>query len=695
MKTTSKAKLILAFSALCFTYGNVSAQVEAGPDQTICGRTAKLSAAMMAGAEGTWTDPTGKVTFDDPHDPHTTVRGIPDGESVSLTWTVTQGEQTIGEDNVIITNDKPVVLFTQVGQGNRFVTCADVIDLSCYTNPNYSYVWSLSSGKIANDNSSSITVTDLDLGETTVWLTIFHNNYDQCISENSMLVVNQSLNPSVKEEKLTTDNSSVLLVANEPPANATQHYWQIVESSPAAALDNASSTETMARHLREGVNKFKWVLQNDDCADAVDVTVTNTAKSEPVSLTISKFPKTQYVKGEQFDVETGKLTLTCDDGSTEEISFGDLNQLIFDANKIGPQRVALKYKEFSLSMSVYVSENAQTAALTPELKDGVYQLATPEHLYWFITQVNNGNTKINAVLTQDIVINADCLSRLSLAKKDNDEFGLIEWQPIGTPENPFEGTFNGDGHSVSGLYINSNTDDNVGLFGTVDEDGTVKNVGVEDSYIKGDENVGAICGNNEGTILNCYNTSIVQGNDNVGAITGAVSKDGVIANSYSVGKATTTGGEEQGVSGVISENVQNCYYLTEKTDNTDSQARTAVEFKSGDVAKSLVEGAPSEFVLEVFNIDNVLPGVDQIKMPDNPDNPPTPVSEVSNSNVRIWNYSNSIVVDNADEDIFVIRSSGVTTKIVSPESSRTEIRISNPGVYIVKTGKVSQKVMIQ
>ena len=299
------------------------------------------------------------------------------------------------------------------------------------------------------------------------------------------------------------------------------------------------------------------------------------------------------------------------------------------------------------------------------------------------------------MLVNNIVINADCLSHLSLSKKDNEEFDIVEWQPIGTPDNPYGGTFNGGGFSVSGLYINSDTDDNVGLFGTVGEDGTVKNVGVEDSYIKGDENVGAICGNNQGTILNCYNTSIVQGNENVGAITGAITKDGVVANSYSVGKASTTSGEERGVSGVASENVQNCYYLTVNPDNTDPQARTVLEFRSGEVAKSLVEGAPSEFVLEVFNLDNVLPGVEYLNTPGNSDNPTTPVRVVSGSDVRIWSFSNVRVVDNANEDIFVLTSSGITTKIVSPQSSRTEIRIANQGVYIVITGKVSQKVMIQ
>ena len=430
----------------------------------------------------------------------------------------------------------------------------------------------------------------------------------------------------------------------------------------------------------------------------------------PATLTITDLPKLQYEVGEVFDFNGGKLLLEYNDGSNEQITFADAAVTGFDSDKIGPQKVTATYQGLSVTLSVSVAEKEKVSNSVPPQENGVYQLSTPEHLFWFITQVNNGNTKIDAVLTQDIVINKDCLNRLSLTKKDNDEFKLIEWQPIGTPDCPYEGTFNGQGHTVSGLYVNSNTEDNVGLFGMVSEEGTVKNVGVVDSYLKGDENVGAVCGSNEGTIVNCYNTSIIQGNDNVGAITGSVTKEAVVANSYSVGKATTTLGEEKGVSGVISENVQNCYYLTEKTDNTDSQARTAVEFKSGEVAKSLVEGAKTlaedkgndpTFVLEVFDVAAVLPGVEDIQIPDNPEqpedpeNPNTPVSEVSNSNVRIWSYANTIFVENADEDIYVVSLSGTTIKKASPESSRIEIRITTPGVYIVKTGSISQKVLIK
>jgi len=59
--------------------------------------------------------------------------------------------------------------------------------------------------------------------------------------------------------------------------------------------------------------------------------------------------------------------------------------------------------------------------------------------------------------------------------------------PIG-PSNalPFNGTFDGNGHIISGIYINDPMNDRQGLFGYLGAGGEIKNVGVAASYIKGD-----------------------------------------------------------------------------------------------------------------------------------------------------------------------------------------------------------------
>lgn len=433
-----------------------------------------------------------------------------------------------------------------------------------------------------------------------------------------------------------------------------------------------------------------------------------TYKEPPTPVALRIVPssvKTAYQVGDAFECDGGLITITYSNNSIDTVSLckTEIPEVLTDI--VGPQSVTISYLGLSTTFTIVVSKSEETPNYTPPIKDGVYQLSTVEDLFWFLTQVNNGNNKLNVVLTQDIVVNQNCLDRITtLTKAGNMESALIVWQPIGTIDYPFEGTFNGQGHSISGLYINDKAQDNVGLFGIISEDAVVKNVGLEDSYIIGNENVGSICGNNQGTIANCYNTSIVKGSQNVGAISGSVTKDAVVVNSYSVGKATTTEGEEQGISGVASENVKNCYYLTEKNDNTDEQAKTATEFKSGEVLKSLVEGAKTlaeesnnndKFVLEVFDVDTELPGVDFIEEPNNPDNPSTPVLEVSSNSVRIWSFDKTVYIENAESEIHIITLSGITVCRLNPESSRIEIQLSKTGIYIVKTGKITQKVAIK
>jgi hypothetical protein len=108
----------------------------------------------------------------------------------------------------------------------------------------------------------------------------------------------------------------------------------------------------------------------------------------------------------------------------------------------------------------------------------------------------------------------------------------------------FMGIFDGNGHTISGIYIGG--DDyrvNEGLFGYVS--GTVKNLGVKASYIKGQYQVGGFVGLNRGEIKNCFFQGIVSGISVIGGFVGL--NKGEISNSYFSGvvvgdNSETTGG---------------------------------------------------------------------------------------------------------------------------------------------------------
>ena len=189
----------------------------------------------------------------------------------------------------------------------------------------------------------------------------------------------------------------------------------------------------------------------------------------------------------------------------------------------------------------------------PELKNGIYQIKNYANLYWFSALVNGTltdgtaqNASADAVLVNDIIVN-------SIANTGN----YLEWTPIGSPTNKYIGTFDGQGHKITGLYFDDASAEYVGLFGV--SNGTIKNVGVIGSYFNGKECVGGVCGRNYGTIVNCYNTSTVNGVSSVGGIVGS-NFGGEIRNCYNTGAISASNYGAGGIAGYnYYATIMNCY----------------------------------------------------------------------------------------------------------------------------------------
>jgi hypothetical protein len=103
---------------------------------------------------------------------------------------------------------------------------------------------------------------------------------------------------------------------------------------------------------------------------------------------------------------------------------------------------------------------------------------------------------------------------------------------IGNLSNSFSGSFNGQGYTIDGLYINRPDTINVGLFGGVNT--TIKNIGVTNIDIQGDIYVGGLVGYTKGgaIITNSYSSGDVSGDDHVGGLVGA-NTNTTIEKSYS------------------------------------------------------------------------------------------------------------------------------------------------------------------
>jgi hypothetical protein len=111
------------------------------------------------------------------------------------------------------------------------------------------------------------------------------------------------------------------------------------------------------------------------------------------------------------------------------------------------------------------------------------------------------------------------------------------WEPIGTSDDGFTGTFDGQGHEIGDLFINRPDQDYVGLFGHIswvryiDNVGVVENVGMVAADVTGSTMVGALAGHNAGTVNNSYSSGSVSGYERVGGLVGW--NQATLSNSYS------------------------------------------------------------------------------------------------------------------------------------------------------------------
>lgn len=155
-----------------------------------------------------------------------------------------------------------------------------------------------------------------------------------------------------------------------------------------------------------------------------------------------------------------------------------------------------------------------------------YKISTAEQLRALASIVDNGYnfSGKTVVLDEDIDLGG-------------------EWNPIGeyngyaNNNTSFCGTFDGNGHIISGMTITNSTE-YCGLFARIGTDGKVENLGVQGS-ITSSQNCGGIAAANMGTILNCYsNVDITARSVYAGGIVYLNTDGGRIENCYNIGDIT-------------------------------------------------------------------------------------------------------------------------------------------------------------
>lgn len=205
-----------------------------------------------------------------------------------------------------------------------------------------------------------------------------------------------------------------------------------------------------------------------------------------------------------------------------------------------------------LVMAILMPYGGAWAQTRPSKGDGKvgnpYIITTAEELKWFRDEVNSGNNEICAKIAD----NVEVIDMSTVCHAEDKSQNLIEksWEPIGKYDYRYQyrGTFDGNGKTITNLYINA-SQLKVGLFGYTYK-GTIKNLtfeyanvtntkdytgilvgDIENSnlqnikisntcQIKGGKYTGGIAGYLDGNAYNCVNYATVQGIQYIGGLCG-------------------------------------------------------------------------------------------------------------------------------------------------------------------------------
>jgi len=194
--------------------------------------------------------------------------------------------------------------------------------------------------------------------------------------------------------------------------------------------------------------------------------------------------------------------------------------------------------------------HAQPASTEPEGEGSVshpYQIATLENLLWI--SENSEHWDKNYIQTADID-----------ASETADWNGGEGWMPIGNTSIYFAGTYDGQGHVISGLTINRPGSSYNGLFGYVysfegDPDTVISNLGLVDVNITGGQYTGGLSGWVEGQhetaakILQCFVTGNISGTGSTGGLVGYMAHQSYLENSFTRCHSISGGWGTGGIAG--------------------------------------------------------------------------------------------------------------------------------------------------
>ena len=211
--------------------------------------------------------------------------------------------------------------------------------------------------------------------------------------------------------------------------------------------------------------------------------------------------------------QEGKTALTaCTNEAALNKTLADYNAKLQDV--VNDAQAALQFADNGVNAAAKW-DGTSTKPSGSGTASSPYKIGTAAELSWFAQQVNSGKRSACAVLTADIDLNGK------------------PWTPIANKglNNGYTGTFDGQNHIVHGLYLTtSDAKQRLGLFGTVDRSGVVKNLNAAGTaLIFNNAGTGLIAGVSSGTIYNCGASVFLRADKNAPTnVTSAAYAGGIV-----------------------------------------------------------------------------------------------------------------------------------------------------------------------
>ena len=381
---------------------------------------------------------------------------------------------------------------------------------------------------------------------------------------------------SFSNEQLTQEVSTLVVSATGHEYDENDKCTKCQKEIPFLTLGNNPITiETVLGTKEEisGYNLYKYTATEDG---TLEVTANSNGEDTNGSLWESRTAASYLTYNDDANKRDFKITYDVTKGTTYYIGARQYSGDAIEGN------VMLNVKLNGIDYELPAGMTGKGTDAEP------FVLKTADHLAWFRDHVNEGHPSACAKIADDVKeIDMSTVCHEADAATNTEK---LSWDPIGNSDNnKYQGTFDGNGKTISNLYINA-TSNYTGFFGYA-EKGSIKNITFDNATVKstgnlytgilagfeelciieniktlancsveGKDDVGGIAGRASGDIGNCENHAMVKGAFYVGGIVGDYRNSGKsIISCANYGVVTGTEDSVGGIAGYFgSGTIQNC-----------------------------------------------------------------------------------------------------------------------------------------